>query len=460
MRVNIIVSYVHRTLTHDVIQPAQKQACFRYPFFSYFMAPLNQSKTFKDVTCPFCSLLCDDIVLNNQSGGLTIRQNGCPKAVRGFQRQDPHIQPTIHGKESTLDEAIAHAAEILGKARQPIITGLGTDVSGSRAAMSLAEITGAIVDHSHGDAAVKNIMVLQTSGWMLTTLSELKNRADMIIFIGTDGHSNYPRFYDRFVWQQDSLSGLKKNAREIVYIGNKLKTLKGISPDGKKPTVVKCTDESLGETVSVIRALLNGNDITSKSISNRKLSDLKKLSGRIKHASYPVFVWAAGELIPAHSELTIHSICELVKELNKSSRAAGLSLAGSNGGVSFLNVCTWQSGYPLRVNYTAGYPHYDPYNYATTEVLGKTEADAMLWVSSFEADFIPPQTSIPTVVLSRPSIKNALDAEVYIPVGTPGLDHTGNLFRTDNAVNLPLKQVRQTGYQSVSDILSRIQDRL
>lgn len=424
------------------------------------MAPHSRSKSFKDVTCPFCSLLCDDLVLNNQADDLTIQRNGCPKAVRGFQRKDPHIPPHIHGKETTLDEAVEHAAKILGKARQPIITGLGTDVSGSRAAMSLAETTGAIVDHSHGDAAVKNVMVLQTTGWMLTTLAELKNRADMIIFIGTDGHSNYPRFYDRFVWEQDSLSGLKKNAREIVYIGNNLKTREGISPAGKKPTVIKCADESVGETVSVIRALLNGNDITSEYISNRRLSDLRKLSGRIKDADYPVFVWAAGELTSTHSELTIHSICELVKDLNKSSRAAGLSLAGSNGGVSFLNVCTWQSGYPLRVNYTAGYPHYDLYNHATTETLRKTEADAMLWISSFEADFIPPQTSIPTVVLSRPSIKNALDAEVYIPVGTPGLDHAGNLFRTDNVVNLPLKQVRQTGYQSVADILSRIQEKL
>ncbi|MFQ5658963.1 MAG: formylmethanofuran dehydrogenase subunit B [Gammaproteobacteria bacterium] len=424
------------------------------------MSSSSQSKIFEEVTCPFCSLLCDDLVLRNRDGKLTVKRNGCAKAVRGFETADSDVPPHIHGKQTSLDEAVTHAAEILRDARQPIITGLGTDVSGSRAAMLLAESSGAILDHSHADGAINNALALQSGGWVMTTLAELKNRADVIVFIGTDGNSNFPRLFERFIWNQYSCSGLKKNNREIIYLGHNLKTRPGLNPGAGKATVIHCTDESLGETVAVLRALVKGCEIKSDSITGRKLGALKRVSERIKQASYGVFIWAPGELLQPHAELTIQTICELLKELNQMSRCAGLALGGDNGGTSFVNVCTWQSGYPSRISYTEGYPEYDPYNFSEKAVLGKTEADALLWISSFDKGLQPPQTNIPAIMLTRPSKKIALDAEVYIPIATPGLDHVGNLFRTDNVVCLPLKKIRQTGRHSVSDILTRIHQSL
>ncbi len=424
------------------------------------MPPNSQAKLLKEVTCPFCSLLCDDLELKSHSGKLTIKRNGCPKAIHWFEFKDPDITTYIHGIKASFDEAIEHAAEILKNARQPIITGLGTDVAGSRAAMQLAETTGAILDHGESAGFISNILTLQTGGWVLTTLAELKNRADMIVFIGTDGISNYPRFFERFIWNQHSLSGLKKNSREIIYIGNKLNTDPGITPDGKKSTIVNCSEEDLCETIAILRTLLKGNEIKSKTIARKRISTLRKISERLKKANYCVFVWAPGEFSIPHAELLVQTICELIKELNQTSRYAGLPLGGNNGSASFVNVCSWQSGYPLRISYTDGYPKYDPHNYSTTEALNKNEADAMLWISSFFSDETPPQTSVPTIVLSRPSKKVALDTEVYFPVGTPGLDHAGNMFRVDNIVNLPLMQTRQTHFVSVSDVLTKIQNAL
>ena len=420
----------------------------------------KKSNIIADVTCPFCSLLCDDLVLRNYAGKLSIKKNDCPKAVHGFERIDPDISPRIHGNDCTLEDAIGHAANIMSNARQPIITGLGTDINGSRAAMLLAETTGSIIDHSHSNGMMSNALILQTSGWMLTTLSELKNRADLIVFIGTDASTNYPRFFERFIWDQDSLAGLKKNNRDCVFIGNKLNTRLGIKPNGGNPTVISCSDESLSEIIGLLRALVNGVKIKSSMISGKKLTALKNLSERLKNAKYGVFVWAAGEFSQSYAELTVHAICELTKELNLTTRFSGLPLGGNNGGISFSNVCTWQSGYPMRVNYSAGHPDYDPHNFSTSEALKNTESDAMLWISSFDSDLSPPVTSVPTIILSRPSKRLALDTEIYIPVATPGLDHPGNLSRTDSVVTLPLKQIRDTHLPSVSETLNRIHQSL
>lgn len=46
---------------------------------------------------------------------------------------------------------------------------------------------------------------------------------------------------------------------------------------------------------------------------------------------------------------------------------------------------------------------------------------------------------------------------VFIPVGTPGVDHAGHLFRTDRVVAIPLRQLRQSSLPSVADAIGAIE---
>ena len=56
-------------------------------------------------------------------------------------------------------------------------------------------------------------------GWMACTLGELKNRADVLVVFGSDIEADFPRFYERFVWNPETLFGQDTTAREIIYIG-------------------------------------------------------------------------------------------------------------------------------------------------------------------------------------------------------------------------------------------------
>src|SRR5690606_36023691 len=112
-----------------------------------------------------------------------------------IERDQTQVFPRIKGKNSSLDDAVQHAVKILKASNQPLIAGLGTDVNGMRSAMLLAEKTGAVIDHMYSDGAYRNIKVLQDHGWIMTTMAEIRNRADLIIFAGTDGATNYPRFF-------------------------------------------------------------------------------------------------------------------------------------------------------------------------------------------------------------------------------------------------------------------------
>lgn len=411
---------------------------------------------YKDVTCPFCSLLCDDLVVENRDSHLKVKKNGCRKAIYHFETAPTLSSPQIKGKNVSLNEAIDAAVKLLRKSSLPLITGMGTDVNGARGAMLLAEKTGAIIDHAHGDGAVCNIRVLQDNGWIMTTMAEIKNRADLVIFAGTDGITNYPRFAERTIWSDGSMFNRKNKQREIVYVGDNLDTSASITKSGKKPDVIQCNQQQIIEVFSTLHALVAGNTINHETIAGIRKTVLQKLADKMKQASYGVIVWAPGELNFRHAELTVQSISEFIKYLNRTTRFAGFSLGGNDGGMSAMNVCTWQSGYPVRVNFSRGFPEYDPHKYSTRNTLKRRKVDLLLWISSLGTDIKPPVAKIPTIVLSSFDSDLNFKPDVLIPVGIPGIDHGGQMIRTDSVVSLPLRRLVNNGQLPVSDILGRL----
>jgi formylmethanofuran dehydrogenase subunit B len=45
-----------------------------------------------------------------------------------------------------------------------------------------------------------NVATVQGHGWMTTTLSQVKNRADLLLFIGTDAVRHHPTLRMKFVF--------------------------------------------------------------------------------------------------------------------------------------------------------------------------------------------------------------------------------------------------------------------
>ncbi len=415
-----------------------------------------------NVTCPFCGLLCDDLTIaRDEAGKLAVTKNGCQKSITFFGRTPAAPSPRIHGKPCSLDEAVARATQIIANANLPLFAGLGTEVQGMRAVMSLADKAGAVIDHMSSNGFMRNIQVVQNSGWQITTLTEVRNRVDLLVVVATDIVSVFPRFFEREVWNKESMFGQDTSKREIVYLGGRnIDTSAGTAPDGRKPDVLPCDLDRLPDVISALRALVAGKKLHATEVAGIAVADLEKLAERLKAAQYSVVTWAAAPLNFPHAELTVQNITELVKTLNKTTRSSGLPLGGIEGDMNANQVSTWISGYPMRTSYARTYPEHDPYHFSTDHLLASNEADALLWVSSFNPERTPPATQLPTVVLGHPDMKLEQEPEVFIPVGLPGADHKGIMFRTDNVVSLPLYQLRNNPLPSLSEVLTAIEQAL
>ena len=53
--------------------------------------------------------------------------------------------------------------------------------------------------------ARNNFLALQDSGWINTTLAEVKNRCDLLLVVGTDVEAFAPRFFERYLWDREAM---------------------------------------------------------------------------------------------------------------------------------------------------------------------------------------------------------------------------------------------------------------
>lgn len=415
------------------------------------------------VTCPGCGLLCDDIVIARNGSRLEVRNTDCPKSIAFFEQASAvdMVVPRVDGQAVELASAIRKAAEIMGNAHQPLIAGLTTDVYGMRAILELAEVAGATLDHMNSPASLRNVLALQNSGWHTCTLTEVRNRADLVLIIGGDITSRFPRFFERIILNRESMFDQDPASRDIIYIGDPdIDTAAGISPKGIKPTVISCETQKLPEVIGALLALATGQQLQTDMVAGISIADLQHLATRLAAAKYSVIAWAAADLDFSHAELTVHQLAELIAHLNHTTRCSGLPLGGSEGDITANQVSSWISGFPVRNSYKRGYPEYDPYRFGIDHELNAREADALVWISSFDPKRTPPQTDVPTIVIGHPGMALVSEPQVFIPVGIPGVDHTGIMFRSDSVVSLPLMKLRESPLPPLRQVLGSIQEEL
>jgi formylmethanofuran dehydrogenase subunit B len=381
---------------------------------------------FDDVACPFCGILCDDLTISRGSGGLKVLKN-------------------------------AAAAKLVKASSLPIFGGLGTDVEGMRAVMSIADHAGGVVDHALSEGQYRNFRVLQSGGWVMTTLTEARNRADLFIIVGSDIHKLHPRFFERVVCNERSMFSDTPPKRTVIFLGEGLDQSAAKGSRIGEVVSLPCKADRIGEIMTAMRAMAKGATITADSIGGLPRAAIENLVERCKAATYGVMVWAPPSLAFPNADLTVQAVAEYVKDINAHSRFAGLSLGGNEGAVSAGAVCAWQSGFPLRVSFASGKPDYDTERYAMARLLANKESDLLVWIASYTPDLSPPDTEVPMVVLGTPGLKFAREPAVFIPIGTPGADHAGLIVRCDNVVSLPLRNLGRSTLPRAADVLAQIE---
>jgi len=125
-------------------------------------------------------------------------------------------------------------------------------------------------------------------------------------------------------------------------------------------------------------------------------------------------------------------------------------------------VFTWQTGYPYAVDFSLGYPRYNPGETSTIDILSRGDSDAALVIASDPVAHFPRKAvehlvKNPLIVIDPQISPTSLMADVVIPPAFVGIEVEGTAYRMDH-VPLPLKKIVKppNGLLSDKEILQRI----
>jgi len=145
------------------------------------------------------------------------------------------------------------------------------------------------------------------------------------------------------------------------------------------------------------------------------------------------------------------SLIALTQSLNAPTRAALCTLRAGGNRNGADTVLTWQTGFPMAVDFSRGAPRYTPED-ATLSRLARGAFDAVLLIGAASA--LPPSVAgalrgIRTIAIGPRASESSVDASIRIDTGVASIHESGMAFRTDD-VPLPLRAVLPTPRDTAS----------
>ena len=305
--------------------------------------------------------------------------------VRATEFKDPSAAE-IDGVPAALDAAYDRAAEILRRAKNPLIYGLSrSTTAGQRAAAALADRLGATIDTTASTGHAPSIMALQQVGESTCTLGEVKQRADLVIFWGCDPLKTHPRHIERYC--------PPRPGRTIVVV-DEAETESATVAD----IFVRVTPGQHWEALWTLRLAVKGSLRMSPLTPNPSPprgegNQLADLAERMKSCRFGIVFFGAGITKGPNAQRTVEALLQLVTDLNKHTRfyARRMRRFGDVAGAD--SVLTWQFGYPFGVNLAAGYPRYNPGEFTGPDMLARKEVDACLLVGGETIQDFPAESA-------------------------------------------------------------------
>lgn len=414
---------------------------------------------FSDVACTVCGCVCDDLRLTIDGGRIVHADNACrlaePWLLGQGQRQPPVAR--IGDNEASLELALDRAAELLRASRSPLLYGLSrSNTDGQREAVALGELLGATVDTTAARGHAPSILALQEAGESTCTLGEVKNRADLVVFWGSDPVESHPRHLERYSLDAPGLFTPRGRAdRRLVVVD-----VKPTATSALADLFVQVRAGQDFDLLWALRGMLRG--VEPAPIAGLPPGQVRELSERLRRCRFGVIFFGLG--LARNGMRSVEALLRLGIDLNRHGRfyVRRMRVSGDVAGAD--SVLAWQTGYPFAVNFARGVPRYNPGEFTGPDMLARGEVDACVLVGGgsvrrFESAARAALNTVPTVLLDGPDAEPVFRPTVRITTAVPGIHAGGTVYRMDE-VPIPLSVVLPGRYPSDAAVLRALGERL
>jgi len=411
-----------------------------------------RDRTVEHATCLGCGCTCDDITVVARSGRIVEARNACSLGVAWFG--DGVVPARVTSSQSPnpdIGQALADTASVLRRASRPLVY-IAADLSceSQRMAIAMADLLRAALDSITTATVGQWILAGQRRGRVTATLGEIRNRADTIVCWGVDPALRYPRYASRCTPEPVGLHVPRGRAgRRVIAvdIGDDRGPADADLRVGFTPA-----EEVIGLTLAraaVVGALTG--DAAPDSLEGRaaRLADL------VRSSTYAAIVAdAESDATPAGRRS--EALILLVDALNASTRCVLSTLRGGGNRSGADATMTWQTGFPMAVDFDRGAPNYRPHD-AAAALLERGDIDVALVVgtpaSVPQAVRIALASGVSCIAIGPRASESPYPTTIAIDTGVAGIHERGTAVRMDE-IPLPLRPALESDAEDAADALA------
>ncbi|WP_255333444.1 formylmethanofuran dehydrogenase subunit B [Methanocalculus taiwanensis] len=442
----------------------EEEGGIRYDKFSNGCPTISPegTTTIKDVICPLCGCLCDDIELTLRDNRVVECKNACSLGNAKFLAKNRLMKPIkkVEGawEEISYEEAIGYTADVLLNAKRPLLFGWsGTHSEAQCVGITIAECIGGIIDNCSSECHGPSIMAIQEVGHPGCTLGQVRQRADVVVYWGANPLAAHPRHLSRYSTYSDShfLENASSDRRIIVV-------------DVRESETAKIADEFIqiksgGDyaVFSALRAIILGKEgVLPDTVAGVPKDTLIKLAKTLLNARFGAFFTGIGLTQSKGKYKNVRNAIELIDELNRHTKYTLTPMRGHWNVNGTNQTFTFLTGYPYAVDFSRGVTYFNPGETSAIDLLAKKEVDVCVIIGSDPGAHFPRAcnehlATIPTIVIDPFPIMSTAVATLHIPVAMTGVDAEGIAYRMDT-VPLRVQKVMDSTQPDDAELLRRI----
>ncbi len=400
------------------------------------------SETSKNIVCPVCGASCDDIQVELSGDKINVK-NACKMGNAKFQEivgSHRILQPLLRElgiiRPALWEEAIERTAEILAEASRPLIfMGSETSCEAMEVGLHLGEFLGAAVDSNstvcHGPTA----MGIQEAGRVGATAGQSKSRSDLAVYWGSNPLESMPRHMSRYaVYPRGYWTRRGRFDRTIITVDPR----RSITAENSD-LHIQLRPNTDYELLSALLTLLHGKrpHPSVEKVTGVSISQMEEMLELMKNCNFGSIYVGLGIASSYGKHRNAEAAFNLVKELNAHNKFVIGALRGHCNVAGFNQIASYLYGFPFGLDFSRGYPRYNPGEYTAVDLLRDRDVDAALIVSADPVSHFPAACAkylaeIPVACIDIAPCPTTMISDVVLPGVIDAMECDGTFYRLDD----------------------------
>jgi formylmethanofuran dehydrogenase subunit B len=399
----------------------------------------------ESVICPGCGCLCDDLDVTVEAGRIVEVTNVCLWGVSRFfhakkfhpkkdrhRLREPEIRRQGRKQAVSYDAALAEAAQLLGRARRPLIYGLtNSGTFAQEAALKLARSLRARLEPADLAFKAPYYQSIQRHGLAWAPLEVIRDEADAVLFWGANPIHSAPRHVVRYaVFARGRCTERGLEDRQVAAVDIYKTELAKFCP-----LFIKIKPGQELDLLEAAAAIL-----AEEPPPEPRVRGARRLAQFLGQGTCGVIFCGRGISYGPALEL-YDRLARLAARLNERARWFVFPLSGDFNSSGLYHLLLNEVGQAGAPDFGADESavHTTPVDFREVDALFVTGAD-LLWFLPEEQAADLKRRQVPIVALSPFANKTTGQAAVVLPTALAGVETTEVAYRMDG-LPLVLKQL-------------------